>query len=178
MNYRRIIIAIPLLVSFLWLNAQKVTTTFTAANYIGEVSDYLESHKSSSREQLSANQKMLKQYTPIWTEYSKENKELVVAISNQLIKLKVRQQPDFYNFVQAQINFKNSTQSAQSFDNWVKALDLVLKKKRKLKDFNEFIAYTDMLLKNNVLSNSRSSRWEFQEGTPYSFEIINDRIAV
>lgn len=178
MNYRRIIIAIPLLVSFLWLNAQKVTTTFTAANYIGEVSDYLESHKSSSKEQLSANQKMLKQYTPIWTEYSKENKELVVAISNQLIKLKVRQQPDFYNFVQAQINFKNSTQSAQSFDNWVKALDLVLKKKRKLKDFNEFIAYTDMLLKNNVLSNSRSSRWEFQEGTPYSFEIINDRIAV
>ena len=178
MNLKRIIIEIPFLVSFMWLNAQKTTTTFTAANYIGEVSEFLEKDKGSSKEQLLANEKLLKLYTPIWTDYSKVNKERIVAISNQLVKLKVRQQPDFYRFIEVQLTFINSTQTAQSFDNWVESLDLILKKKRKLKDFNEFVAYTEMLLKDNILSNSRSAKWEFQEGTTYSFEIINDRIAI
>ena len=177
MNLKRIILLAPFVLSILVLNAQKVTT-FTAANYIGEVSEFLEKDKGSKKEQLDANAKMLKLYTPIWTAYSKENKELIVSISNQLMKLKVRQQPDFYNFVQAQITFKNSTQSAQSFDNWVKAIDLILKKKRKLKDFNDFIAYTETLIKDNVLAGSRSSKWEFSDATVYSFDIVNDRVAV
>jgi hypothetical protein len=100
MNLKRIIIAIPFLVSFMWLNAQKTTTTFTAANYIGEVSEFLEKDKGSSKEQLLANEKLLKLYTPIWTDYSKVNKERIVVISNQLVKLKVRQQPDFYRFIE------------------------------------------------------------------------------
>ena len=178
MNLKRLIIAIPFLVSFLWVNGQKATTTFTAANYIGEVSDFLDKNKGSSREQIAANENMLKLYTPIWTDYSKENKELIVAISNQLVKLKVRQQPDFYKFVETQIVFKNSSQTEKSFDNWVQGLDLILKKKRKLRDFNDFITYTSTLLTNNVLTDFRGSKWEFPEGTPFSFDIINERIAV
>jgi hypothetical protein len=179
MNLKRIVLSVSFLLLLVSATAQKERfTTFTAANYIGEVATFLESDKGSTKEQLDKNKNMLKQYTPIWTAYSKENKELVVSISNQMLKLKIRPQPDFYNFVQAQITFKSSTQTVQSFDNWIQSINLILQKKRRLKDVAEFLAYTNELLTNNVLYSSRSSRWEFNENTLYSFEIDNDRIVV
>ncbi len=179
MSIKRIILVGIFCSLFCLSNAQKDKfTTFTAANYIGEIAAFLEQDKGSDKNQLAVNEAMLKKYTPIWTEYSKINKERIVEISNQLLKQKIRPQPDFYKFVQVQIVFKNSTQTTQSFDNWISCMELLFEKKKKLKDFISFIEYTDNILVHRIIYESRSSKWEASQSATFMFDIVQNKIVV
>lgn len=145
-------------------NAQALKNfTSDPVKYIEEMQNFLEETNKKEAE------KLMEQFIPVWNsgKITAEQKNLVYETSNAMLKKRMKAFPDFNNYLNAILGFTQSTQTAQSFDNWHKSLDKLLK--GTTRKYTEYLEICFDLFSKNVLFESATVKWSSNNNN-YSFE--------
>lgn len=108
---------------------------------------------------------------------SSEEQSRLTAISNVVLKLKVRQLPDVSNFIST-VNKMKSAGESENFDQWLSCIEFIQGRNKKVKDFTDFVEFTDGLVSSRTLHASRSCTWQMQSGCKYRMKIENGEIKI
>ncbi|HKR06723.1 MAG TPA: hypothetical protein VJY62_18960 [Bacteroidia bacterium] len=150
---------------FIYSAKAQVPKTFSndPVKFLLEMQSFLEETNKKETE------KLMEKFTPVWNsgKISAQQKTLVYETSNAMLKKRMKAFPDFVNYLNAIMGFVESNQTPQSFDNWHKSLDKLVKAtSRKYSDYLE-ISYN--LFLSNTLYESPTVRWSADKNT-YTFE--------
>lgn len=151
---------------------------FTEKNFLVEFEILYKQDRTVGKDHEKQYDALYKEYQSLWNQLPFNTKDKVAEISNRLIKLKAPIYPAFYNFLNAQLGVFKKFQSTQQVYEWVLCTEVVLDEKRRLKDFNDFIATTSLLIDKNFLYESRTSIWEFPPSTDFSFKAQNKNVEI
>ena len=100
----------------------------------------------------------------------------MTTIFNTLQKLRVRPYPDVTNFVET-LN-KMSQNSGGNFESWIECIEYIQSRNKKVKDFTDFVEFTDGLVADRTLYGSRSCTWQLQAGCNYRIRYASGEITV
>jgi len=120
--------------------------------------DEMENHLSAARKEGKG---FMKQFEVVWYGgyFSEKQREGVYAVSNIMLKKKLRAFPDFRNYLFTVGSFVvDSNQTDESFEAWQGIL-LELLQERKTRNFTEFLDFCNGLFRDNVMYNSASTIW-------------------
>ncbi len=112
----------------------------------------------------------MKQFEDVWYGgyFSEKQREGVYAISNIMLKKKLRAFPDFRNYLYTVGSFVvDSTQTDESFAFWQSIL-LELLEERKTRNFTQYLEFCNGLFRENVMYSSASTIWSANTSN-YSF---------
>lgn len=155
---------------------KKNITQFTANDLPAQVLEYLD-QATSDKDKKAANAKLVKEFGGVYNTMGGDMQGRVTAICNTALKLKIRQLPDFYNFV-ATLDLMNSGANSANFDQWVACIEYIQSRNKKLKDFNDFVDFTSSFASSRTLNESRSCSWQLQNGCQYRLVFANNEIKV
>ena len=132
--------------------------------FIEELTIYME------KEDKTKTKEIMDVFIPLWTseKFSKEKKEKIFTTANSMVKKKMKAFPHFNNYLQAVINFSNSTQNDKSFFAWISGLEKLTTRSTSSK-FLFYLEVTNNLLVDNVIYKSNFSRWSVNK-TNYIFD--------
>lgn len=91
-----------------------------------------------------------------------------------MLKKNIRARNGFYQFLQTQIAFTASNQSAESYNQWLKGMQKYLSE-HNIKIYNDAMEATYNLLNSNCIYLSNLSRWSFEDGARYIFRRHSQR---
>lgn len=137
---------------------------FTRAGLPGELQAYLE-QTTSDKELKSKTAATMAQFSTQYGALDGQLQDRVTTICNTLQKLRVRPHPDVTDFVEA-FN-KMCTSSGGNFEPWIASIEFIQSRNKKVKDFTDFIAFTNGLLSDRTLYGSRSCTWQLQSGCAF-----------
>jgi len=178
MNKRLLTVLMMLLVAMGNLQAQKQRITQFSQNALPEeICEYLD-QATSDKEKKKENANITKMFKMHYFALTNEQQSRLTAISNNALKLKIRQYPDMSNFVSAVIQITSDQQSASNFDQWLDCIDFIQSRNKKLKDFNDFVDFSATFAKSRTLYASRSCTWQMQQGCRYQMAFNNGEITV
>lgn len=152
-------------------------TEFNTPQLPQQMEDYL-NQATSDKAKQAANTKLTTTFNQAYTTMPSAMQERITAISNVVLKLRVRQLPDVYNFLDVLTRFYNDPSAKNNFDQWIASIEYIQSRNKKVKDFTDFIDFTDGFLKNRSLGGSRSAQWQAQQGIPFSFSLEGDQIVI
>ena len=156
--------------------AQKQRTTpFSQDNLPAELLDYL-NQASGDKDQKAANSKQMASFANYYNGLDGTMQARVTAISNTVLKLKVRQIPDVYNFVS--VFNKMCAAGDNNFGQWIASIEYIQSRNKKVKDFTDFIDFTDAFLTSRTLYSSRSCSWQLQNGCSFRMLFADNDIMV
>ncbi len=177
MNIKRIFL---ILVAFLMASgamAQKNRITqFTSAQLPVELQLYLD-QATSDKDKKSDIIKQTSRFTAVYSQLSEAERTRTTAIYNVVLKLKVRQFPDVYDFTNTFINCYNAADH-ENFVQWLSCIEFIQGRNKKVKDFTDFMDFTDQLMESRTLGASRSCTWQAQQGSSYRLRFEGDEILV
>lgn len=177
MKYRSLIILTVAVMLFGNVRAQKGRITeFTTEGLPMEMLEYL-NQATSDKEKKSDNSKLINVFTSTYKMMSSEEQSRLTAISNVVLKLKVRQLPDVSNFIST-VNKMKSAGESENFDQWLSCIEFIQGRNKKVKDFTDFVEFTDGLVSSRTLYASRSCTWQMQSGCKYRMKIENGEIKI
>ena len=105
--------------------------------------------------------------------FSLDQKKQAIDLSNTLLGLRIRPNPDYINLIESYIYFGKSKQfNEKNFDAWIN-ISTKLIKLRNPKKFNEFIEFSKDLFKKGYIYNSKSVQWKITEG---DYEFFYDKV--
>lgn len=145
-------------------------TEFRNADLPASMQAYLD-EATSDKEKQKANAELIKKFAPVYDAMPLEQKDQLVEICNILLKLKVRQLPDVYHFIETLDQFFNSNPDKQNFNSWLNCIDYIQSRNKKIKDFTDFIDFTSNFLSDRTLSNARAALWQTQNGIPFTLSL-------
>lgn len=122
--------------------------------FFNEMDDYL----SAARKEGKG---FMKQFEVVWYGgyFSEKQREGVYAISNIMLKKKLRAFPDFRNYLYTVGSFVvDSNQTDESFEAWQGIL-LELLDERKTRNFTSFLDFCNGLFRENTMYSSASTIW-------------------
>lgn len=151
-------------------------TEFTTEGLPMEMLEYL-NQATSDKEKKSENSKLINVFTSTYKMMSSEEQSRLTAISNVVLKLKVRQLPDVSNFIST-VNKMKSAGESENFDQWLSCIEFIQGRNKKVKDFTDFVEFTDGLVSSRTLHASRSCTWQMQSGCKYRMKIENGEIKI
>lgn len=151
-------------------------TEFTTEGLPMEMLEYL-NQATSDKEKKSDNSKLINVFTSTYKMMSSEEQSRLTAISNVVLKLKVRQLPDVSNFIST-VNKMKSAGESENFDQWLSCIEFIQGRNKKVKDFTDFVEFTDGLVSSRTLHASRSCTWQMQSGCKYRMKIENGEIKI
>lgn len=151
-------------------------TEFTTEGLPMEMLEYL-NQATSDKEKKSEISKLINVFTSTYKMMSSEEQSRLTAISNVVLKLKVRQLPDVSNFIST-VNKMRSAGESENFDQWLSCIEFIQGRNKKVKDFTDFVEFTDGLVSSRTLHASRSCTWQMQSGCKYRMKIENGEIKI
>ena len=151
-------------------------TEFTTEGLPMEMLEYL-NQATSDKEKKSENSKLINVFDATYKMMSSEEQSRLTAISNVVLKLKVRQLPDVSNFIST-VNKMKSAGESENFDQWLICIEFIQGRNKKVKDFTDFVEFTDGLVSSRTLYASRSCTWQMQSGCKYRMKIENGEIKI
>ena len=157
--------------------AQKPRATeFTQNALPAELQQYLD-QATSDKEKKSADAKLVMEFGPKYAAMSGEMQGRVLAVFNNVLKMKLRQHPDVFNFLTV-FNKMVDADGGANFEPWIASLELIQSRGKKMKEFNDFVDFTDGLLTSRTLYASRSCTWQMQKGCRFSLSAEGGEIKV
>ncbi len=158
--------------------AQKTRITeFSAAQLTQQMEEYL-NQATSDKDKQKANAKLMDNFGSAYAAMPTAMQERITGISNVALKLRVRQIPDVYNFLDVLTRFYNDPASQKNFDQWIASIEFIQSRNKKIKDFTDFIEFTDIFLKDRTLGKSRSATWQAQQGIPFTLKLEGEQIVI
>lgn len=148
-------------------NAQK-TTQFSSDSikYIKELNEYF--YDNSANKQ-SAEEYVLN-FQKIWKspDFSSKYRAAVYKTSNAMLQRKLKPFPYFMNYLSAVVNFIDSKQNPEVFDNWQLCIEKIFNSKN-LKNFGQYLEMSENIFYDNVFYKSPTYSYKSVE-TNYKFE--------
>ncbi len=170
-----------LIVSLLMANivmAQKTRfTEFTFGGLPTELLTYLD-EATSDKEQKAADANLIRGFTQVYDAQSNDMKQRTLAMCNTMLKLRVRQHPDVFNFVATYTMMANQGGANGNFEQWVRCVEYIQARNKKVKDFTDFVDFTGSFVNSRTLYSSRSCTWQTQAGTSYRFAFEDNDIKI
>ena len=149
------------------LQAQKQRITqFTQSDLSAELSTYL-SDATSDKDKRAEVERHMKHFSMHYLALGTEMQGRVTGICNNMLKLKMRQHPDMMHFVQVFVKMCQQGNTS-NFDQWVSGIEYIQNRNKKIKDFTDFIDFTDDFVSSRTLTASRSCTWQMQSGCSYT----------
>ena len=162
--------------TFNFLYAQKgKAVDFTRAGLPTELQAYLD-QATSEKEVKSKNAALISSFSSNYSALEGQMQDRVTTIFNTLQKLRVRPHPDVSGFVNT-FN-KMCQQSGGNFTPWIESIEYIQSRNKKVKDFTDFVEFTDGLLADRTLYGSRSCTWQLQGGCAFSIRYEQGEIKV
>ena len=150
---------------------------FDNQNLPSQMQEYL-NQATSDNNQKKANEQLIKAFTIVFNDMDLDMKDRVVEISNTVLKLKVRQLPDVYNYVSALTAFYTINAKDANFDQWIACIEYIQHRNKKVKDFTDFIEFTTTFLDDRTLCKTRSAMWQTQNGTAFRLHLDGNQIVI
>lgn len=143
-------------------------TEFRNQDFPQQMLQYL-NEATSDKAKKAENEKLIQNFEPMYQGLDMETQDRIVEISNVVLKLKVRQLPDVYTFIAVMTSYYAQQQqwNSRNFDQWLSCIEYIQSRNKKIKDFTDFIDFTQNLMIDNMLYTSRSCTWQFQQGITY-----------
>ncbi|MDF2449516.1 MAG: hypothetical protein K0R26_2020 [Bacteroidota bacterium] len=148
-------------------NAQKLNQfSSDSVKYIKELNEYFYD--------FSANKKDAEEYVlnfqKVWKspDFSSKYRAAVYKTSNVMLQRKLKPYPYFISYLNAVVNFINSKQNPEVFDNWQLCIEKIFNSKN-LKNFGEYLEMSENIFANNVFYKSPTYSYRSVE-TNYKFE--------
>jgi hypothetical protein len=128
--------------------------------YFGQLNTFFD--KVANKDDQKACDYMLAEYTNAWNSglFTDEQKQTILRVSNVMLKRRLKPYPDFYNYYSANIEMIELDHSGASYRAWQASVDSLVNDKRSTKPIRTFLETSSLLLKENVLYQSRSNVWK------------------
>ncbi|MDY5969422.1 MAG: hypothetical protein SPJ13_05365, partial [Bacteroidales bacterium] len=152
-------------------------TEFQAATLPQQMEAYL-NEATSDKEKQKENAKAAQSFAQAYGTMPPAMQERLAAIGNVALRLRVRQIPDMLNFLNVTARFYGDPAAKGSFDQWVACIEYIQGRNKKVKDFTDFIDFTDAFLRERDLGGSRSATWQAQQGVPFAFALEGNEIVI
>jgi len=125
--------------------------------------------ETSNRAYRDDGKLLMQKFVPRWQagRFSKAEKDMIKAISEELFQKKYRNYPFFYDFYLALNGLAFSRQPEQSVLNWLKFTKQIVHNQSQ-RNFSVHLDFTNQLLQNQVISQRGSSSW-FLRNAEYRF---------
>ena len=177
MKVRNALLFMAALLCALTLNAQKKPTTidFTFENLPAELGMYLD-QATSQDDRKKANAKLIQQFEPIYKGWDESTQIRYRDICVTMQKLRVKQFPDFAHFIE--VTNLMATKGSANFAVWVDCLEFLQARNKKIKDFTDFVDFSEQLENDRMLNNVRTSVWQAQAGAQYILKLEGKNIVV
>lgn len=149
------------------INAQKLTEfSRDSVRFIKELNDYFydfSANKKDAEEYMSGFQKVWKS-----PEFSSKYRAAVYKTSNTMLQRKLKPYPYFISYLNAVVNFIDSKQNPEIFDNWQLCIEKIFNSKN-LKSFGDYLEMSENIFANNTFYKSPTYSYR-SEQTNYKFE--------
>ena len=149
------------------INAQKLTEfSRDSVKFIKELNDYFydfSANKKDAEEYMSGFQKVWKS-----PEFSSKYRAAVYKTSNTMLQRKLKPYPYFISYLNAVVNFMDSKQNPEVFDNWQLCIEKIFNSKN-LKSFGDYLEMSENIFANNTFYKSPTYSYR-SEQTNYKFE--------
>lgn len=125
-----------------------------SVEFFNEMNSYL----SNARKEGKG---FMKQFEEVWYGgyFSENQRKGVYAVTNNMLRQKLRPFPDFRNYLFTVGSFVvDSTQTEESFDAW-QSIIFELLKERKKRNFTNFLEFCNILFRENTMYSSASTIW-------------------
>lgn len=133
---------------------------------------------TSEKDKQKANDQLVTAFTRVYNDMDLATKDRVVEISNVLLRLRVKQLPDVYNYVSTLTAFYNINAKDQNFDQWLSCIEFIQRRNKKVKDFTDFIEFTQQFLQDRTLCRTRAASWQTQQGLDFRLHLEGNEIVI
>ena len=164
---KKLLFSLLFIVTTTITNAQKITQFSTdSVKFIKELNDYFYDN--------SANKKDAEEYilgfSKVWktTDFSSRYRAAIYKTSNTMLQRKLKPYPYFISYLNAVLNFINSKQNPEVFDNWQLCTEKIFNSKN-LKNFGEYLEMSENIFSDNTFYKSPTYSYRSLE-TNYKFE--------
>lgn len=181
MKHRHLFAYLLLCATTLWqipAGAQKThITEFAVPTLPQQMEEHL-NNATSDNSKKKESQKICAAFGQAYAAMPTAMQERLTAISNVVLKLHIKQIPDVQNFLTVVTRFWNDPANTNNFDQWVAGIEYIQSRNKKVKDFTDYIAFTDAFLTDRTLGASRSATWQAQQGIPFTFQLRGQQIVI
>lgn len=141
---------------------KKNSLQFDAASLPDQLLEYL-NDATSKDEVRKSNGSLVAEFRTAYQSLDTPLQERLSSVCTELVSLRIRQRPDMTDFIAAT---SQVAKSSLSFNEWLKAVELLQDRRKKVQDVLDFAAFTTDLINNRTLYQSKGSTWQTQQGAP------------
>jgi len=165
--FKKLILSSLILLAAQLVNAQKITQfSSDSVKYIKELNEYFYD--------FSANKKDAEEYVlnfqKIWKspDFSSKYRLAIYKTSNTMLQRKLKPYPYFVSYLNAVVNFIDTKQNPEVFDNWQLCIEKIFASKN-LKNFGDYLEMSENIFADNIFYKSPTYIYKSIE-TNYKFE--------
>ncbi|MBC8510334.1 MAG: hypothetical protein H8D33_01560 [Cryomorphaceae bacterium] len=134
--------------------------------YLAELSEFMTTSDNSDLKTV------FKSFSKNSSELTAEEKEIIILISNKMLDKRMRANPHFSNVLSALMNVNNHVEGKSMLPEWLGVIDQTVDNTT-TKKLMLFCAFTDDLVKENILRKSKTAAWLVNTNDySFDFEII------
>ena len=177
MKIKRFVVVVVALVWAVAAMGQKkpVGVTFTYENLPAELLMYLD-QATSQDDRKKADAKLIGKFEPIYKGWDERTQVRYKDVCVTLQKLRVKQFPDVEHFIE--VTCLMGTSGKANFGAWMDCLEFIQGRNKKVKDFTDFVDFSEKLEKERMLNDARTSLWQAQAGVEYRLGLEGNNIVV
>ena len=177
MKIKRFVVVVVALVWAVAAMGQKkpVGVTFTYENLPAELLMYLD-QATSQDDRKKADAKLIGKFEPIYKGWDERTQVRYKDVCVTLQKLRVKQFPDVEHFIE--VTCLMGTSGKANFGAWMDCLEFIQGRNKKVKDFTDFVDFSEKLEKERMLNDARTSLWQAQAGVEYRLGLEGKNIVV
>lgn len=147
-------------------NAQSIRSfTATQDGYLADVTTLL-----SDANKKDAKTFIEEEFAPAWnsSQFSDNARKRIYAISDEMLKKRLKAYPEFRDFFATLVAFSNSRQSDESFQGWLTIMEQLVESRRK-SNLTKFIQNSASIFEDNTFYRSTTTAWQASNNR-YTFE--------
>ena len=142
--------------------------------YINEIKEMLETDVNLKGEQKKEFEELLENYEQSWTNFSMQHRNDIAKLSQTMFKKNIRIRNGFSDFIKVQIAFQSSSQSPESYTQWLKSMQNCIAN-HNVKIFNQIVENTLSLLSEGYLYKTKNVAWYIGESGDYVFRYDKEK---
>lgn len=150
-------------------------TAFNNEDFPGQLKLYM-SQSTKDDANIAKNEKLMPRFSSTYNSMSGTMQQRILDIYNVLLKLKVRQWPDVYDFTSLLTDFYADPSQRANFDQWIASIEFIQSRNKRVKDFTDFIEFTQGFLKDRTLHHTKTCSWQAQAGAPFTLQLEGNEI--
>ena len=165
--FKKIIIT-SLLITFIQLaHAQKITQFSTdSVKFIKELNDYFYDNSANKKEA----EEYVLNFGKVWKspDFASRYRAAIYKTSNSMLQRKLKPYPYFINYLNSVVNFIDSKQNPEVFDNWQACIEKIFNSKN-LKNYGEYLEMSENIFSSNTFYKSPTYSYRSEQAS-YKFE--------